>query len=34
VENENLNNFEKYRTILQIPAVKDDDVEKETDSTK
>eukprot|EP00350_Pseudokeronopsis_sp_OXSARD2_P000523 CAMPEP_0170564802 /NCGR_PEP_ID=MMETSP0211-20121228/75009_1 /TAXON_ID=311385 /ORGANISM="Pseudokeronopsis sp., Strain OXSARD2" /LENGTH=129 /DNA_ID=CAMNT_0010884733 /DNA_START=160 /DNA_END=546 /DNA_ORIENTATION=- len=23
VENENINNFEKYRTILQIPSVKD-----------
>ena len=27
VENENVNNFEKYRTILQIPSVKDDDDE-------
>ena len=25
VENENINNFEKYRTILQIPAFKEDD---------
>lgn len=25
VENENNNNFEKYRTILQIPNVKEED---------
>ena len=26
VENENVNNFEKYRTILQIPAVKEEEL--------
>lgn len=25
VENENVNNFEKYRNILQIPPFKEDD---------
>jgi hypothetical protein len=25
VENENINNFEKYRTILQIPSMKDEE---------
>jgi len=29
VENENINNFEKYRTILQIPSVKDQEEEVE-----
>lgn len=24
IENENINNFEKYRTILTIPTLKDD----------
>jgi septin family protein len=27
IENENVNNFEKYRNILQIPAFKEDDEE-------
>lgn len=27
IENENVNNFERYRNILQIPAFKDDDEE-------
>jgi hypothetical protein len=25
LENEQINNFEKYRTFLEIPAVRDDD---------
>lgn len=29
IENENINNFEKYRTILQIPAMKEDQEEIE-----
>jgi septin family protein len=29
IENENVNNFERYRNILQIPAFKDDEEETE-----
>ena len=30
LENEQLNNFEKYRTILEIPAVKEDEEDNNT----
>ena len=31
IENENQNNFEKYRTILMIPSIKDDDEDLQHD---
>ena len=33
VENENLNNFEKYRNILHIPELNDEILEEENDSS-
>lgn len=32
IENENVNNFERYRNILQIPAFKDDEEFEEENS--
>lgn len=29
VENENINNYEKYRSILEIPEMKDEEEEEE-----
>jgi len=29
MENENVNNFEEYRTILQIPAIKEEAFEED-----
>jgi hypothetical protein len=34
IENENVNNFERYRTILQIPAFKEDYEEDQQPSSK
>jgi septin family protein len=34
IENENVNNFERYRNILQIPAFKDDEEEMEQEEGK
>jgi hypothetical protein len=32
IENENVNNFERYRTILEVPAFKEDDGQQKESS--